>query len=410
MLHAEEKEKSRQTSSQKNRNSFIDENNRKGRETGGSDQEKAFPQKPDVCNIKDYHFYAVIGQGGFGKVLLARLRGKKKSVAMKIVKKKSLSSIISIRKEASVMRIAKTNPFMINTKAFFQSQSHAFFVMKLALGRSLEDEIRDWRRFEMPRVLFHTAEMICGLQFLHSKGIIHRDLKPGNILLDKEGHVKIADFGLAILLKKEYNAGVDWWSIGIVICEMAIGRSPFYCGNDKKRILHSTIRDKLELPDWLSTEMSDLIRKLLNKDPAKRLGVNGNIREHPAFSTINWEELENMRVAPPFKLTRCVPVQMHAHIRLVSLIASSSSNVKLALGRTHTLESGIPVMRASAHARTRLRRGLRVMTLSKVLRIGVRTCHVYRLGVAILPAALKQRSRVDTMLNLYVVPKRNGSV
>ncbi|XP_041446970.1 protein kinase C delta type-like [Xenopus laevis] len=326
MLHAEE-EKSRKTSSQKSRNSFMDEKNRKGREAEGSDQEKAFPQKPDVCNIKDYNFYAVIGQGGFGKVLLARLRGKKRSVAMKTVKKTSMSSIMSIKKEARVMRIAKTNPFMVNTKAFFQSQSHAFFVMELALGRSLEDEIRDWRRFEMPRVVFHAAEIICGLQFLHSKGIIHRDLKPGNILLDKQGHVKIADFGLAvddifgdqtivgyagtpgymapeILLKKEYNAGVDWWSTGIVISEMAIGRSPFYSGNDKKKIWHSTIREKLELPDWLSAEMSDLIRKLLKKDPAKRLGVNGNIREHPVFSTINWEELENKRVAPPFKLTR----------------------------------------------------------------------------------------------------------
>ncbi|XP_041424958.1 protein kinase C delta type-like [Xenopus laevis] len=69
--------------------------------------------------------------------------------------------------------------------------------MEYLSGESLEDELDNgW--LERERVQFYSAEMICGLQFLHSKGIIHRDIKPLNILLDHKGHARISDFGLAV--------------------------------------------------------------------------------------------------------------------------------------------------------------------------------------------------------------------
>ncbi|OCT84575.1 protein kinase C delta type-like [Xenopus laevis] len=82
---------------------------------------------------------------------------------------------------------------------------------------------------------------------------------------------------------------------------MAPGKSPFYNGHKKEKC-SAVICDQPNIPDWLCAEMRHLLQKLLEKNPARRLGVNGNIREHPVFSSINWVELENKRIRPPFKL------------------------------------------------------------------------------------------------------------
>lgn len=98
--------------------------------------------------------------------------------------------------------------------------------------------------------LFYAAEMILGIQYMHSKGIVFRDIKPENVLITEDGHIKLADFGFAkrllnhsktftfcgtpeymapeILFKSGYDYSVDWWSLGVVIFEMLTGYSPFY--------------------------------------------------------------------------------------------------------------------------------------------------------------------------------------
>ncbi|XP_041419726.1 protein kinase C delta type-like [Xenopus laevis] len=195
--------------------------------------------------------------------------------------------------------------------------------MEYASGGSLHDLIGDRQHLEEREVIFYSAEMVCGLQYLHSRGIIHRDIKPGNVLLSSEGHVKLADFGVAaevfghntihgqagtlnymapeMLLDRDYTAAVDWWSFGVTLCKMATGKSPFQTGCDLPKVKKSILKDQPNIPGWISSELRNLLRKLLKKKPHKRLGINGSIRHHPFYASIDWEELESMRIPPPFQ-------------------------------------------------------------------------------------------------------------
>nr|XP_036857453.1 protein kinase C theta type [Manis javanica] len=205
----------------------------------------------------------------------------------------------------------------------FQTQENLFFVMEYLNGGDLMYHIQACHKFDLSRATFYAAEIILGLQFLHSKGIVYRDLKLDNILLDKDGHIKIADFGMCkenmlgdtktntfcgtpdyiapeILLGQKYNHSVDWWSFGVLLYEMLIGQSPFH-GQDEEELFHSIRMDNPFYPRWLEKEAKDLLVKLFVREPEKRLGVRGDIRQHPLFQEINWEELERREIEPPFR-------------------------------------------------------------------------------------------------------------
>ncbi|OCT70152.1 hypothetical protein XELAEV_18037073mg, partial [Xenopus laevis] len=153
--------------------------------------------RPDPLSISSYKFYSVLGKGAFGKVMLAKLGDREPYVALKSIRKINDNNYSSIENEAQVLKISRECPFLCQGIADFQTERHAFFIMEYLSGGSLKQELDRHGKLDMDRVLFHSAELICGLQFLHSKGIIHRDIKPHNILLDQEGHTKISDFGLA---------------------------------------------------------------------------------------------------------------------------------------------------------------------------------------------------------------------
>ncbi|OCT97125.1 hypothetical protein XELAEV_18009348mg, partial [Xenopus laevis] len=241
-------------------------------------------EPPDPLAITNYQFYSELGEGSFGKVFLAKLNGKNPSVAIKVLEKKSKKTCRNIQMESSILRMAKENPYLCQGFAAFQTQSHAFLVMEFVSGGCLWDQLIKYDHLEMSRVLFYSAEMACGLEFLHSRDITHRDLKPENILLDQEGHIKISDFGLAvetsfgetitsktgtigymapeIFKEEEYNSAVDWWSFGIITCEMATGRSPFFDGHNREKVITSIIRDEPDIPDWLSKDLQHLLQKV----------------------------------------------------------------------------------------------------------------------------------------------------
>ncbi|OCT97216.1 hypothetical protein XELAEV_18009445mg [Xenopus laevis] len=117
---------------------------------------------------------------------------------LKSLRKKSEKTCRNIGTESSILRMAKENPYLCQGFAAFQTPSHAFLVMEFVSGGCLWDQLVKYDDLEMSRVLFYSAEMACGLEFLHSRDITHLDLKPENILLDQKGHIKISDFGLPV--------------------------------------------------------------------------------------------------------------------------------------------------------------------------------------------------------------------
>ncbi|KAM3915165.1 protein kinase C theta type-like [Leptodactylus fuscus] len=223
---------------------------------------------------------------------------------------------IAALRERQILQKTQDSPFICHLYAAHQSQDGYYFITEYLSGGSLEDLIGMCGSLNTDNVRFYTAEIACGLQFLHGHNIIHRDIKPGNIMLDGNGHIRIIDLGIArdgvtssrkirgfagtrrymapeVLLGLVYDAAVDWWSLGIVVSRMATGSSPF-------DFYRNVTRDEPEIPTWLDAQLQDLLIQLLQKDPEKRLGVNNNIRDHPFFNIICWEELEMRRTKPPF--------------------------------------------------------------------------------------------------------------
>nr|XP_017199365.2 protein kinase C delta type isoform X1 [Oryctolagus cuniculus]XP_017199367.2 protein kinase C delta type isoform X1 [Oryctolagus cuniculus]XP_051708294.1 protein kinase C delta type isoform X1 [Oryctolagus cuniculus] len=278
-----------------------------------------------TCHIDNFTFHKVLGKGSFGKVMLAELKGKGKFFAVKVLKKDVVlvdDDVECTMVEKRVLALASENPFLAQLLCTFQTKEHLFFVMEFLNGGDLMYHIQDKGRFELYRATFYAAEIICGLQFLHNKGIIYRDLKLDNVLLDRDGHIKIADFGMCkenmfgenrastfcgtpdyiapeILQGLKYTFSVDWWSFGVLLYEMLIGQSPFH-GDDEDELFESIRVDTPHYPRWITKESKDILEKLFQRDPPRRLGMTGNIRAHPFFKTINWILLEKRRVEPPF--------------------------------------------------------------------------------------------------------------
>ncbi|XP_053321387.1 protein kinase C theta type isoform X2 [Spea bombifrons] len=276
--------------------------------------------------FNDFVLHKMLGKGSFGKVFLAEFKDTNQFFAMKVLKKDVVimdDDIECTMVEKRVLSLAWEHPFLTHLYCTFQTQENLFFVMEYLNGGDLMFHIQACHKFDLARATFYAAEIVCGLQFLHSKGVVYRDLKLDNVLLDMEGHVKIADFGMCkenmfgdaktstfcgtpdyiapeILLGQKYNYSVDWWSFGVLVYEMLIGQSPFH-GIDEDQLFQSIRMDGPIYPRFLTKEARDMLVMLFVREPERRLGVKGNIRHHAFFQHIDWKRLENREIEPPFK-------------------------------------------------------------------------------------------------------------
>ncbi|PWA14843.1 hypothetical protein CCH79_00020318 [Gambusia affinis] len=256
--------------------------------------------------------------------------------------------------ERSVLMKNVQHPFLVGLHYSFQTTDKLYFVLDYVNGGEVGVQpegtgsvlsgplfyhLQRERVFLEPRARFYAAEIASALGYLHSLHIVYRDLKPENILLDSQGHIVLTDFGLCkeglepngttstfcgtperltlqgvcdalvsqylapeVLQKQAYDRTVDWWCLGSVLYEMLYGLPPFYSRNTAE--MYNNILHKAPvLKPNVSNAGRELLEGLLQKDRCSRLGANDDFLElkyHSFFSPINWDDLMDKKVAPPF--------------------------------------------------------------------------------------------------------------
>ena len=282
-----------------------------------------------IC-IDDFFFLSVLGRGSFGKVCLVRKKDDLKLYALKALNKSALlkrNQIAHTKTERKILADIK-HPFLVHLEFAFQSDSRLYLVLEFMSGGELFYWLRKAKYFSLERSKLYAAEVLLALEFLHTNDIIYRDLKPENILLDQTGHTKLTDFGLSkdgisghvsgadtfcgtpeylapeILQNKGHGKSVDWWSLGVLLCEMLTGDPPFYNKNVQtmyRLILHANPK----FTKRLGEDAEHLIVSLLDRDVNTRLGSDPtrdslDIRKHNFFKELRWENVLQKGYSPIF--------------------------------------------------------------------------------------------------------------
>ena len=279
--------------------------------------------------VDDFKIVKVIGRGSYGKVCLVEFKQTKELFAMKSLKKNVLLDEDQVECTLLEKNILQSldYPFLVGMVFCFQTEERVYFVLPFIQGGELFQHLRKYKYFPEKNVKFYASIIGLSLEYLHKKGIVYRDIKPENILLEKDGYLKLIDFGMAKILKEDektnsfcgtpeylapeiitgegHNRMADWWSYGTLVYEMLFGIPPFF--NENVEMMYELITNKeLRFPKKfnVSDEAKDLLRKLLVKKQTERFGINGGfeeIKKHPFFKGIDFKALEEKKIEAPFK-------------------------------------------------------------------------------------------------------------
>jgi len=303
---------------------------------GPTQRQTAPPKKPAArqaknpgLNADDYNYLKVLGRGSFGKVFLAERKSDQKLLAIKVLKKTRViedDDVDATNNEKQVLALGSSAPFMIQLVASFQTDANLYFVMELVTGGDMMFHAMKNGAFSEKATVFYSAEISAALMFLHARGIFYRDLKLDNVMLDADGHVRLADFGLCklnmgmdgrtstfcgtpnylapeVVTYKSYGKEVDWWSLGVSMFEMMNG-IVLFDGDSEQELFANILRQPIDLPRTMSKPAQDIVHKFLNRSPKDRLGFGPNekadIRSQPFFKDVNWDELDRRQSKPPF--------------------------------------------------------------------------------------------------------------
>lgn len=283
----------------------------------------------------DYETIKLISHGAYGLVYLVRHKETRQRYAMKKIAKHRLAlrnQVDQVFAERDIMSFSD-NPFVVSMFCSFETKRHLCMVMEYVEGGDCATLLKNGP-LPVELAKFYFSEILLAVDYLHNYGIIHRDLKTENILITKDGHIKLTDFGLSkiglmshttsilecyldketrqfndmqvfgtpyyiapeVILRQGYGKPVDYWSMGIILYEFLVGCVPFISDTPEGLFDH-VIHDNIEWPtdeDWpLPKEPKDLITKLLQRNPKERLGTGGamEVKSHPFLNDVCWEDL-----------------------------------------------------------------------------------------------------------------------
>ncbi|MEQ2239583.1 hypothetical protein ILYODFUR_005848 [Ilyodon furcidens] len=283
--------------------------------------------------VHDFELCAVVGRGRFAEVQVVREKATGDVCALKVMKKSALRSQENVvfHEEERIILALNNSPWIPQLLYAFQDTDHVYLAMEYLPGGDLMSLLNRYEdQFDESMAQFYLAELVEAIHAVHQLGYVHRDVKPENILIDRTGHIKLADFGSAAKLtanktvasatvpvgtqdflspevltvinggsQSTYGTECDWWSLGVIAYEMIYAKSPFSDGTSTKTI-HNILNFqrylKFPVEPHASKEFVDLVRSLLC-GAKERLDYQG-LRCHAFFSNVDWNNLR--QVLPPF--------------------------------------------------------------------------------------------------------------
>lgn len=280
-------------------------------------------QPPRHLHANDFTALKVLGQGGYGTVYRVQHKQSGKTFALKSIDKRfTLSNEFRLRQtfaERDVM-VEVFHPHMVMLYAAFQDEFDLFLLMPEMEGGDLANFLQNVGLMSEGMCQFYAAEMILALEFLHSKNIVFRDLKPSNVLMDRSGHIKLSDYGLAVNVRKGGQVDVagttgymapealaqlhpapsfDVWCFGVTLYKLMTAHRPF---KTSESVLNDPLHFNSPHAKSLSATTKDFLTKLLMKKPSDRLGCGPlgwqEVKAHPFFSGVQWSKISGQK--PPW--------------------------------------------------------------------------------------------------------------
>ena len=276
-----------------------------------------------------------LGQGSFGRVVLVRREGPGDGIegsgSIWALKKMSKTVIDDQKQTRNVMNEKNIlamldHPFVLRLEATFQDQDVLYMLFEIVPGGELFNHLdrQPGGTVSPEAAKFYIACMISAFKHIHSLQVIYRDIKSENAMIDREGYLKLIDFGFAKIIEnrthtllgtpeyfapellkgKGYGLPIDNWGLGILLYEMLVGTTPF-ADDNTARTCEKILRNEVMIPQVITDlNCRGLISMLLTKDPVKRIGSGtkrtSEIMAHSWLRSIDWNALERKEVEAPW--------------------------------------------------------------------------------------------------------------
>jgi protein kinase A len=275
--------------------------------------------------LQDYEIGDIIKIMPLGKVKIAKSKRTNEYIVIKILIK---SEIIKSKQEQHILNELDileeiSHPSIISCVGFTQDEKYLYLAFEFVPGGDLFNLLKIENNFLIDKAQFYAGQIVFVFEYLHSKNIVYRNLKPENILINKNGYIKIADFQFAkvvtdrtytmcgtpgylapeIILNRGHGLSVDWWTLGVLLYEMICGVDPF-ADDDPMKVYENILERNIQFSSHFDDKSKSLIKHLLEPDLSRRYGnlKNGvnDIKNHLFFKSLNWDKLLRQEIEAPF--------------------------------------------------------------------------------------------------------------